>query len=193
MSPRTGRSVSEPWYPSGYCARYGSQWCSDPYDGPPHYPALPLILVVDLATPRLRLRRRKVWLAALNEALDDWEASGLQLDGTRDPNFAYAPGTITVDIGPIPDGTAGWGAFGITPVTENPLPGAGWAWIDGDEFEKLFKAKRPASIRAILAHEIGHTFGFGHAPARACMDTDTFHNTRPTAEELSALSTYFGV
>ena len=183
--------MSEPWYPSGYCARYGYQWCSPPYDGPPHYPALPLILVVDLASPTLRRRRRRFWRDALNAALDSWEPSGLQLDGTQTSTFAYAPGTITVAIGPIPDGTAGWGAFGLAPITEEPLPGAGWAWVDEDEFEKLFKAKQSRSLEAIIAHEIGHAFGFGHAPPRACMDTDTFHNTRPTAEELAALNTYF--
>ena len=179
------------WYPSGYCARYGYQWCAPPYDGPPHYPALPYILVVDLATPRLRLRRRKFWQTALDAALNDWEPSGLQLDGTYDSSFAYAPGTITVDLAQTPDGTAGWAAFGLTPWTETPLEGAGWAHVDPDEFEKLFKAKQANSLRAIIGHEVGHTFGFGHAPSPACMDTNTARNTRPTDEELAALNTYF--
>lgn len=192
----------ELWYPERYCERYGQQWCTDPYDGPPHYPALPYILVVDLATPRLRRRRRKFWTAALNAALDSWEPSGLQLDGTRDASFAYAFGTITVDLTDTPDGTAGYAAFGITPEDavrwpeaphEAPLPGVGWAHVDPVEFEKIFKSKVSRSLEAIIAHEVGHTFGFGHGPSRNCMDTDTVHNTRPTAEEIKALKDYFNV
>lgn len=184
--------MSELWWPSGYCERYGQQWCTSPYDGPPHYPALPHILVVDLATSTLHLRRRKFWLAALDAALDSWEPSGLRLDGTRDSSFAYAPGTITISLADTPDGTAGWAAFGFMPGDETtPAPGVGWVQVDRAEFEKVFRAKQAGNLRAIIAHEVGHTFGFGHAPPRACMDTDTVHNTAPTAEEIAALHTYF--
>lgn len=71
------------------------------------------------------------------------------------------------------------------------MPGAGWAHIDTGEFEKLFASKRGGSVRAIIGHEIGHTFGFGHAPPRACMDIDVGHDTRPNVEELKALNDYF--
>jgi hypothetical protein len=187
--------VSELWYPERYCERYGEQWCTDPYDGPPHYPTGP-ITVIDASAVLLGPARADFWRDARKVALDDWRVAGREFKVVGDPSRAYEPGCITLILAPTPDGTAGYGGYGMTPDDavrwpdaphEAPLPGVGWAQVDVGEFEKIFKSKVVGSLRAIIGHEIGHAFGFGHAPARACMDTDTVHNTHPTPEEISAL------
>ena len=179
--------MTELWYPERYCERYGQQWCTDPYDGPPHYPAGP-ITVIDTIANLLQPARSDFWKDARKVALDDWRVAGRDLRVVFDPERAFEPGTITLSLAPTPDGTAGWAAFGFLPNDETTaVPGVGWVQVNTSEFEKLFKAGSVGSLRAIIGHEIGHTFGFGHAPARACMDTDVVHNTHPTPEEISAL------
>lgn len=180
------------WYPSGYCQRYGFQWCTPPFDGPPHYPALPTIPVIDTTVATLGLRRKRFWKAAREAALLDWEAAGLLMPVYADASRAFEPGCITLMLAPTPDGTAGWAAFGFLPNDETTAAnGIGWVQVNTGEFEKLFASKQGGSLRAIIGHEVGHTFGFGHAPPYANMDTDTSRNTRPTAEELLALNRYF--
>lgn len=181
------------WYPTGYCERYGQQWCTDPYDGPPHYPAGPLT-VIDVSATLLHPARAAFWKDARKVAMDDWREAGRDIVVVGDPGRAFEPGAITLSIAPTPDGTAGWAAFGFLPNDETTaVPGVGWVQVDNGEFERQFQSGITGSLRAIVGHEIGHTFGFGHAPPRACMDTDTVHNTHPTAEELAALTSYWGL
>ncbi len=184
--------MSEPWYPSGYCERYGIQWCTPPFDGPPHYPGD--ITIIDVSATLLHPARADFWKAARKVAIDDWRAAGRNIVVIGDPSRAFEPGAITLALAPTPDGTAGWAAFGFLPNDETTaVPGVGWVQVDNGQFEQLFQANASGSLRAIIGHEVGHTFGFGHAPPVACMDTDTFRNTHPTAEEISALQTYWGL
>jgi len=180
------------WYPTRYCDNYGAQWCTAPFDGPPHYPDPLNITIIDASATLLHPARAKFWKDARKVALDDWRAAGIGLTVVGDPSRAFEPGCITLSISPTPDGTAGWAAFGFLPNDETTaVPGVAWVQVDNGEFEQQFQSGFTGPLRAIIGHEVGHTFGFGHAPPIACMDTDTTHQTHPTTEELTALHDYF--
>lgn len=176
--------MAEPWYPSGYCAHYGQQWCTPPYDGPPHYPNAPTIQIHDVAVLRFKPARQDFWKAARKLALDDWRASGLILP-VLSTSIGYDAGMITLDCVDIPDvELGGWAGFGMAPITEDPLPGVGWVQVERPEFEKLFQANMVGSLRRIIAHEIGHTFGFSHGGTGVMAVPGP---NRPNAEELEAV------
>lgn len=174
----------ETWYPQQWCWRYPDR-CMPPYDGPPHYPFVPDIVVTDLTWYMGRAQR--FWLKSRENALAMWAAAGLTFhvkDGTT-----YRKGRITIGVLPTSDGTRGEAFFGAEPPeAETPYPGRGWAHVDDDWFKVCYDGRNQAGLTKVLAHEIGHTFGFGHGGTGAM---STYATGAVDGEERLALRRYF--
>lgn len=166
------------WYPPGG------------HDPEPWYAGLPIIPVHDLASPKLGVRRKRFWKKALTAALMQWESTPLSFPRYAAPG--YTSDRITIDIVDVQDGTRAQADFGRTPPlsdgTQFPLPGVGWVHVSPITFEQLFRARTPGGLTKIIAHEVGHCFGFAHGGTGAM---STYATGNVNAEEISALRLYF--
>lgn len=158
--------ADELWRPREYCDRYGFR-CEPPYDGPPHYPRVPTLEVVDLAAKSLRPKRRDFWRDAREYALGQWSDVGFDITVFEDVGQrAYEPGTITIDVCDTQDGTKGQTDFGATVPNENgyqePWRGVAWVHFDTEWFGTYFRNWQKVPVRKIIGHEFGHALAFGH-------------------------------
>lgn len=183
------------WYPETYCQSYHSVRCVDPYDGPPHYPNVPVFNVVDLAARFLRPARADFWRKARSRALEQWEEAGIEFDVVETMGgMGYTPGRITLNLTDTTDGTRGQSDFSALPGEgELPAPGVAWAHIDTAYFEDYWQGRFRGPLVKVIGHEIGHTLGFGHNPYSGIDGgiMSTFAEGRVIAEEREAVKRYW--
>lgn len=187
---RSRTSMSELWWPEGYCDRYGDVRCPPAGDGPPHYRSLPTLIVVDIGLKKLPRSERRFWRRARNAALAEWEESGLTFDvRTKRASRGYRKNKITLDCDDSIDGTRGTADFGFLP-DDTKAPGVGWAMIDRAWFQDTYLSRVLAPLRRVIAHEIGHTFGFGHGGTGVM---STYATSNVNEEEIEIIRNYWGL
>lgn len=134
------------WYPAEYISQ-------------PYYPRV--FKYVDRAPLHLNGDRLAFWTKARDAALAMWKPG--QISFRRAFNHDYDPGFLTLDVTDTQDGTTGQAWFGALPPDATiPAPGVGWAHIDTEWFEQQFLSNIKRELIEVIAHEVGHTLGFGH-------------------------------
>ena len=168
------------WYPGEYQA-YPSL--------PPHYSTMPSYLrVVDRIKPQLIDKRRDVWLAARDRGLAQWAPVGFKI---RIKSIGdYDANRVTLNFAEDVDPRLGaWHCFeACAPCSK---PGCDWIHILPSAFEALYLSGFTARLQYWVAHEFGHSLGFGHG-GDGIMDQTPEH-AQVNAEEIAAAKTYWGI
>jgi hypothetical protein len=79
--------------------------------------------------------------------------------------------------------------FEVCPPIVPGTTGADWILIDREAFEQFFKSNVTIELRYIIAHEFGHSLGFGHG-GNGIMDETPSHAV-VNAEEIAAAREYW--
>lgn len=162
-----------------------STWYPAEYITQPFYPRV--FKIRDLSPTHLVGDRLAYWTKCRDAALDMWKV-GMSVRVAQ-PTAGYKPGFITLDVTQTQDGTAGQAWFGaLPPDAVLPAPGVAWAHIDTETFEQQYLSGYSAPMRRIIAHEIGHTLGFGHGGTGVMAAS---HQGGVNDEEISALRAYW--
>lgn len=176
------------WYPSSYYIR-------------PAYSTVPLIRIVDAAVGGFtRWAQRRWWRQQRNKALAMWAAGGLDLK-VSESLLPYSNDAITLDLWDVPTGIGAWAAWQHADEYTGPVPdprytfNCGWVQIDAPMFASLWQIRKTAKayangrLKYLIAHEVGHTLGFGHG-GNGIMAAPQVSN-RVNEEELRALRDYW--
>lgn len=162
------------WYPADYYIQ-------------PKYESYPDLILVDVAAPRLRPRRRNFWEKARDKAIAGWAECGVSFEIIEQVT-GYNCGEITLDLYDTDDGTKGQAATLYPPLPFDCTEGA-WARVDLEWFQQQWMSKVAAPLQAVIGHELGHTLGFGHGGTGIMAPYAT--ERIPNAEECSALRAYW--
>lgn len=177
--------MTESWYPGNYRPHAAY---------PPHYSTMPGYLrIVDAGAPELTGYDRRFWERARDAGLAQWGLVGLDL---RLKRFgAYKANRVTLSF---MDMQADYGSdrpglhcFEACPPCQPGVVGCDWVRIDRATFRDYVATRIPAHVSYLIAHEFGHSLGFGHG-GTGIMD-ETPEHAHVNAEEIAAAQAYWGV
>lgn len=163
------------WYPGEYLP--------DPAY-PPHFKTMPAYLrVVDRIKPQLEGDRRKFWVRARDAGLAQWALVGFEIrikalgdyDGNR----------VTINFGASPVGA--WHCFEVCEPCLKPA--CDWIHVDPWAFEQLYLSGLRTRLQYWVAHEFGHSLGFGHG-GTGIMDQTPEH-AKVNEEEIAVARAYW--
>ncbi len=163
------------WYPSNYYIQ-------------PHYATFPTITLAD--TTNLLGGAAKFWRAARDGAVAEWYQAGVLFD-VFDSVEPYECGVVTLAIGET-QGQGGMAGFEYPPCA-NGCSECAWVHVSQDTFDRAYYSGFRARLRYVIAHELGHTLGFGHNPRRGVMQSTSTRSPRISGEEIAALKAYWGL
>lgn len=167
------------WYPSEYYIQ-------------PHYKTMPeRIRFEDTIAPRLTPRRLDFWRRAREVGLAEWAALGVRFVVRERTEYANAPNRVTLAFaGDVPPNLGAWHWFedpSVGPVGD----GHDWIHFLPAWFESAFQSRVLGPTVYRVAHEFGHSLGFGHGGV-GIMDQTPDH-ARVNEEELAAARAYWGL
>ena len=167
------------WYPSEYYIQ-------------PHYITMPNYLrVEDMVGPTLSLQRRKRWTAVATAAFAEWDLLGVEVR-FRPAKKPYGANRVTINlmdpasIDAQPD-LKGWACFEECPPLEKP--GSAYIHINPIALDNAFASRVYSGLKYLVAHEFGHSLGFGHGGV-GIMDQTPEH-AFVNAEEIEAAKAYW--
>lgn len=178
------------WYPGNYRP--------DPAY-PPAYRTMPgFIRIEDVISVVLaeRPRRLAFWRRCRDSALREWDPIGLTIrlrEGGQgfEP---YGPERVTFNFMDKADYGATADALHCFEVCQPIVPGtegADWVQIDRTGFEQQFASRTTGHLKYWIAHEFGHSLGFGHG-GDGIMDQTPDHAV-VNDEEIAAAKAYWGL
>lgn len=163
------------WYPALYYIQ-------------PAYSTIPEVHVVDRIASKLGPLKQAWWRRARGKAFEMWEAGGLHFLVAE----GYAPfqnDAITIARADVPDPIDGWAAWQYPPCPDDSV-NCGWIQLDRVAWRQAWKARNLPRMKYLIAHELGHTLGFGHGGDGVMAARWT--SNRVNEEELAALRAYWG-
>lgn len=165
------------WYPGEYVP--APQY-------PPHYSTMPDFLRVrDCMAPTLSGKRRDFWLRCRDSGLAEWAPTGIVLR-VKASAVADRPGLVTLawmtNAEELEAGRGAWHQFNVD--------GSDWVHFGPVHFEAQFLSRTSATVRYWVAHEFGHSLGFGHG-GDGIMD-ETPDRAVVNAEEVIVTRNYWG-
>lgn len=173
------------WYPGEYRP--------DPAY-PPHYRTMPDFLrYEDVAELELRGKRRDFWIRCRDSALREWAPLGLELRPAR-KSQPFGPDRVTFSLMNKADYGLEASAAHCFEVCKPIVPGtqgADWVQVDREAFEQQYQSRTTGHLKYWLAHEFGHSLGFGHG-GDGIMDQTPDHAVVNT-EEIYAAKSYWGL
>lgn len=169
--------MTEIWYPSEYYIQ-------------PHYSTMPEYLrFEDTIAPVLTGKRLDFWRKARKNGLAEWVELGIPFRIKERSDHANGPNRVTLAFAEdVPPNLGAWHWF------EDPSCGPvgdGHDWIHflPSYFEGQFKSRVLGPMVYRVAHEFGHSLGFGHG-GDGIMDSSPDH-PKVNAEELAAAKAYW--
>ena len=163
------------WYPASYYIQ-------------PHYSTMPAFLLIeDAVRPNLSGRRRRFWTRARDAGLAQWNDVGFAIT-VLDTTTPYGANRVTLNFDDkVPPELGAWHWF------EGPPCGIGtgcdWIHFNPTRFEQAYLAHAPGQVKYLVAHEFGHSLGFGHG-GTGIMD-ETPDHAQVNDEEIAAARAYW--
>ena len=161
---------------------------------PPHYKTMPRVLrLVDAIAPELEGPRLKFWLRCRDSGLREWDPTGLKI-AWRPKLRPYGPDRVTFALMNKADYEATANAmhcFEVCKPIKPGTPGADWVQIDRVAFEQCYQSRVTQQLKYYVAHEFGHSLGFGHG-GDGIMDQTPDHAV-VNDEEIAAAKDYWGL
>lgn len=173
------------WYPGNY--RPVPEY-------PPHYRTMPAFLrIVDSISDQLEGKRLRFWLRARDSGLAEWTVPIPQLDLRFPHADPYGPHRVTIDF---MDGEKDYQTdrdalhcFEVCHPIVPGTPGADFIRIDRERFEEHYLSRVSQPVKYLVAHEFGHSLGFGHG-GDGIMDQTPDHAV-VNDEEIEAATAYW--
>lgn len=164
------------WYPGEY--RPAPQY-------PPHYPTMPAYLRIrDCIAPTLTSSYRDFWLRCRDLGLAEWLMTGISLRIKRSA-VQDRPGLVTLawmtPAEALEAQRGAWHQFNVD--------GSDWIHFDRVRFEQQVASNVTTTVKYWVAHEFGHSLGFGHG-GDGIMD-ETPDHAAVNAEEIAAATAYW--
>lgn len=171
--------MTESWYPSEYYIQ-------------PNYNTMPeFIRVEDCVGPTLSLQRRRIWNRVATAGFLEWDEVGFDVR-FRPARKPYGGNRVTIalmdpaSIGGAPD-LKGWACYEECPPLVKPA--SAYIHINPIALDNAFASRVYTGLKYLVAHEFGHSLGFGHG-GNGIMDQTPDH-AAVNAEELAAAKEYW--
>lgn len=172
--------TSPSWYPSEYYIQ-------------PHYTTMPAYLrFEDAIAPALEGKRLAFWRRCRTAGLAQWAELGVEFRIKERTSRMNYPNRVTLEFADdVPPQLGAWHYFedpAVGPVGD----GHDWIHFLRSYFEQQYQAARSAQpIVYRVAHEFGHSLGFGHG-GDGIMDQTPYHPL-VSPEELVAAKDYWRI
>lgn len=171
------------WYPGAYVP--------DP-EYPPHYTTMPAYLrIEDAVRPKFPVgsRRERFWTRSRDAAFAEWAGVGIKfhLTETTEP---YKDNRVSLVLSAtlVPPTVPAWHCFECNECED--IDGCDWIQVNRLKFLQFFIARNQKQMTYLIAHEFGHSLGFGHG-GDGIMSEDP-HAAKVNAEEIAAAKAYWG-
>ena len=165
------------WYPANHYIK-------------PHYRTMPEFLrIEDMVAPTLATRERKLWRTARDRALGQWLPVGFEIRA-RDARRPYGGNRVTLNIADNENDIGGMHCFEECPPCDGKS-GCDWIHVDQDVWTHAMLGGDTRYLRYVIAHEFGHSLGFGHGGS-GIMDATPYHPL-VNDEEIAAAKGYWGI
>ncbi|RPJ20461.1 MAG: hypothetical protein EHM35_19435 [Planctomycetaceae bacterium] len=164
------------WYPINYYIQ-------------PHYKTMPEYLrVEDAAIMRLTGTKRQLfWKRCRDSGLAEWAPTGINLK-VQEVVQGYRRQRVTLNLADTQTGGDASHCFeDCEPCFDKTA--CDWIHIKWDAFEQCFQARNSGKLKYWVAHEFGHSLGFGHG-GDGIMDETPDHAV-VNDEEIAAAKDYW--
>lgn len=171
--------MSNEWYPENYYIQ-------------PRYKTMPEKLrFEDTIAPFLGGQRLAFWRRCRDSGLNEWLPLGVEFVVRERSDHANAPNRVTLAFASdVPPNLGAWHYFEDPEV--GPV-GDGHDWIHflPARFEQEYLSRITVHMKYLVAHEFGHSLGFGHG-GDGIMDETPDHAV-VNDEEIAAAKAYWNV
>jgi len=166
-----------------------TSWYPENYYIQPHYSTIPDLRIVDAVRPTLHNARRKFWLKARNAAFAQWAPVGLRFLITN--KGPYKANRVTLALADPQTGLDAGHCFEACLPCQPGVTACDWIHITPEAFERAFLSRINTHLKYLIAHEFGHSLGFGHG-GDGIMDQTPYH-AMVSPEEIDAAKAYWRV
>lgn len=167
------------WYPGEYRP---APWY------PPEYRSIredQRLVVNDNIAPSLEGDRLLAWRKTRNRAFAQWSPVGINIR-VRENNRVNRIGRVTLAFMTPEEDAESYDIDAWHQYNEN---GSDWIHFEPVAVEQAFLAHSYSHLRYLVAHEFGHSLGFGHG-GTGIMDQTPYH-AFVNAEEIAAAQAYW--